>query len=65
MILRKMLVAVLGVGFVVGCSTGQPVQSNPGNSMPSDMKLMSYNVMHCAGVDNKLNIARTAEVIKR
>ena len=65
MILKKMLVAVLGVGLVVGCSTGQPVQGNSGNSMPSDMKLMSYNVMHCAGVDNKVNIARTAEVIKR
>ena len=29
------------------------------------MTLMSYNVMHCAGVDDKVNIARTAEVIKR
>ena len=35
MILKKMLVAVLGVGLVVGCSTGQPVQGNSGNSMPS------------------------------
>ena len=29
------------------------------------MTLMSYNVMHCAGMDDKVNIARTAEVIKR
>ena len=48
--------------LAVGCDAEKPSQ---GDSASYDMTLMSYNVMHCAGVDDKVNIARTAEVIKR
>ena len=59
---RASLAAAFCVCLAVGCSTGNPLQ---GGSASRDMKLMSYNVMHCAGIDDKVNIARTAEVIKR
>ena len=65
MVIRKLLSAVMCAGFIVGCSTGQSAHGDWGAPESGDMKLMSYNVMHCAGVDNKVDIARTAEVIKR
>ena len=48
--------------LAVGCDAEK---SSQGDSASHDMKLMSYNVMHCAGIDDKVDIARTAEVIKR
>ena len=62
---RRMMVLALGVGFLVGCSTGQTALSDSGACVSADMKLMSYNVLHCAGADNKIDIARTASVINR
>ena len=61
----KMATAALCVCLAVGCSTGQPVRRGCGTAALADMKLMSYNVLHCAGIDKKIDIARTAEVIKR
>jgi len=54
--------AALCACLAVGCGATKPSQ---GDCASHDMKLMSYNVMHCAGIDNKVNIARTAEVINR
>jgi len=65
MAIRKLLLAVMCAGLVVGCSTGQSAHGDLGAPESGGMKLMSYNVMHCAGADNKVDIARTAEVIKR
>ena len=48
--------------LAIGCGAEK---SSQGDSASHDMTLMSYNVMHCAGIDDKVNIARTAEVIKR
>ena len=36
-----------------------------GAPRPRGLRLMSYNVLHCEGADKKIDIARTAEVIKR
>ena len=65
MAIRKLLLAVMCAGLVVGCSTGQSAHGDLSAPESGGMKLMSYNVMHCAGADNKVDIARTAEVIKR
>ena len=54
--------AALCACLAVGCGTKKSSQGGPASH---DMTLMSYNVMHCAGIDDKVNIARTAEVIKR
>ena len=54
--------AMAAVASAVGCGPGK---SSQGGSASHEMTLMSYNVMHCAGIDDKVNIARTAEVIKR
>ena len=35
------------------------------NEGPRELRLMSYNIYHCQGADRKLDIARTAEVIRR
>ena len=48
--------------LAVGCGAKKSSQDGLASH---DMTLMSYNVMHCAGIDDKVNIARTAEVIKR
>ena len=48
--------------IAIGCDAEK---SSQGDSASHNMTLMSYNVMHCAGIDDKVNIARTAEVIKR
>ena len=53
---------VLCACLAAGCGAKKSSQSSPASH---DMKLMSYNVMHCAGIDNKVNIARTVEVINR
>ena len=55
------MMAVFCVGLAVACSNAQSAQNDPSGKMT----LMSYNVMHCEGSDKKINIARTAEVIKR
>ena len=31
---------------------------------PAGMKLMSFNVCHCAGMDGKIDVARTAAAIR-
>ena len=54
--------AALCACLAVGCSAEKASQGDPASH---DMKLMSYNVMHCAGIDGKVDIARTAAVIKR
>lgn len=38
------------------------VQPNPA---AREMRLMSYNIRHCAGADNQVDVPRVAEVIKR
>ena len=63
---RQRMIGLVAMAFcaclAVGCDAKK---SSQGDSASHDMTLMSYNVMHCAGVDDKVNIARTAEVIKR
>ena len=63
---RQRITGMIAMAFcaclVVGCGPGKSSQDD---SASHDMTLMSYNVMHCAGIDDKVNIARTAEVIKR
>ena len=58
--MKKIVVAALFAGASVGFSMGLSAQTRP-----TEMKIMSYNVLHCAGKDKKIDIARTAEVIKR
>ena len=58
---KRIMMAVLGAGLAVTCSNAQSAQNDPSR----EMKLMSYNVLHCEGSDKKIDIARTAEVIKR
>ena len=65
MTMRKMVTAALGVGLVIGCSSLESSQGRAGALLSGDMKLMSYNVMHCEGADGKVDIARTAAVIRR
>jgi len=60
--MTRMVVMAFCTCLAVGCNAEK---SSHGDSASHDMTLMSYNVMHCAGVDDKVNIARTAEVIKR
>ena len=61
---RQRMTGMIAMAFcaclAVGCDAKK---SSQGDSASRDMTLMSYNVMHCAGMDNKVNIARTAEVI--
>ena len=54
--------AALCACLAVGCGAKKSSQDGPASH---DMTLMSYNVMHCAGMNDKVNIARTAEVVKR
>ncbi|MBR2837466.1 MAG: endonuclease/exonuclease/phosphatase family protein [Kiritimatiellae bacterium] len=61
MTFRKIASAALCAVVAAGCSTEVSAR---GGRKP-DMKLMSFNVLHCAGFDNKIDIARTAEVIRR
>ena len=60
---RKMMMAALCAGLALGCRSG--LTDGSCARTPGDMKLMSFNVLHCAGADGKVNIARTAEAIKR
>ena len=60
---RNVFMVALCASFVVGCGTS--LSARNGSPIVKEMKIMSYNVLHCAGVDGKVNIARTAEVIKR
>ena len=55
------MIAIICAGLVLGCCNEQ----QSGGRASREMKLMSYNVMHCEGADKKIDIPRTAEVIKR
>ena len=58
--------------MIVGVSAALPwacaaeklpaVQQNPA---ACEMRLMSYNIRHCAGADKRVDVPRIAEVIKR
>jgi len=50
--------AALGAALAVCCAC-------IGDAAAEEMKLMSFNVMHCAGFDDKVDIARTAAAISR
>lgn len=53
------------VCLAAGCGSGRAVDSGSAAASAEDFKLMTYNICHCSGVDRKVDIARTAEVIKR
>jgi len=49
--------------FLSALTFSVTAQNQPG--MPWQVKVMSYNVQHCAGLDNVINYDRTADVILR
>ena len=49
--------------FLLALTFSVTAQNQPG--MPWQVKVMSYNVQHCAGLDNVINYDRTADVILR
>ena len=51
-------VAVFG-GAVVGCA------SSAASGRPCELRLMSYNIRHCKGMDGKVDVQRVAEAIIR
>ncbi len=51
-------VAVFG-GVVVGCT------SSAASGRPCELRLMSYNIRHCKGMDGKVDVQRVAEAIIR
>ena len=63
--IKRVVVGSLCAGLAVGCWSEQAAQCASAAQGSADMKLMSYNVMHCEGSDKQVNIPRTAEVIRR
>ncbi len=56
------------LALIAGCAsdrggpTATPAQAAP---PPVQLRVLTYNILHGAGLDGKLDLARTAEVIKR
>ena len=66
---RRTALMIVGVSTalpwaIVACAAEKRpvVQQNPA---ACEMRLMSYNIRHCAGADKRVDVPRIAEVIKR
>jgi len=57
-----MKIMLLAAGLAAVAAAGCCVRPGEANR---ELRLMSYNVYHCQGADKKLDIARTAEAIRR
>ena len=65
---RRGFIAAFGSAMAIGATIGAPcncVCADKAPKLPQKFTLMSFNILHCAGMDGKLDIERTAAAIKR
>lgn len=53
------------VATLWGCSHAPPVVEKPHAAEPTAMRVVSYNIRHGRGMDNRVDLARTADVLRR
>ena len=63
---RTVLMMIAGLPVLLaGCGDLAGPQRESQNAAPIRIRVLTYNILHGAGLDKKLDLARTAEVIKR